>query len=280
MDYFVSHVAQLPRRFGTRFRVGTIGYLPHKRSVVDFAFHSCNFSFILSGHGYYSFGGREWAVESPCVITQWPGDEYYYGPDDGGSWEELYLIYDSSYGGLFESCGMYRRDNPVWYLSDSSCMRRRLEEIRALASGMDHASSADRLDLACEAMIVESLEDESLPPRSRREAIVRRIVAQLGSSVLDRHDFDEIARENGISGSTLRRYWRDYQEVTPAKHVMRLRMMEACRQLVETDDSIGEIAAGLGFRDPLYFSRRFREDTGMTASEYRRQNRYRPKLST
>lgn len=54
--------------------------------------------------------------------------------------------------------------------------------------------------------------------------------------------------------------------------MMRRRLEEACRLLVETRLKIGEIAAAAGFRDPLYFSRRFRLETGVTAAAYRRSH--------
>jgi len=47
-------------------------------------------------------------------------------------------------------------------------------------------------------------------------------------------------------------------------------MNEAGRLLVETGLNIGEIADNLGFADPLYFSRKFKQTHGITASEYRK----------
>jgi AraC-like DNA-binding protein len=44
---------------------------------------------------------------------------------------------------------------------------------------------------------------------------------------------------------------------------------EACRLLVETRKTVGEIAAELNFADPLYFSRRFKQLVGVPATEYR-----------
>ncbi|MHC4883674.1 MAG: helix-turn-helix domain-containing protein [Planctomycetota bacterium] len=40
--------------------------------------------------------------------------------------------------------------------------------------------------------------------------------------------------------------------------------------LAEGDRSIAEVAAAVGFRDALYFSRTFRELMGMSPTEYRR----------
>ena len=86
---------------------------------------------------------------------------------------------------------------------------------------------------------------------------------------LQRHDFQALARAHGLSDSTFRRYWAARVGVPPAHYVMRLRLEEACRQLVETRLKIGEIAAATGFSDPLYFYRRFRSEIGVTAVTYR-----------
>lgn len=50
----------------------------------------------------------------------------------------------------------------------------------------------------------------------------------------------------------------------------RLKMTEARRLLSSTLMTVGEAATAVGYNDPLYFSRRFREMTGSSPTEYRR----------
>ncbi|MGN0638576.1 MAG: helix-turn-helix domain-containing protein [Huintestinicola sp.] len=50
----------------------------------------------------------------------------------------------------------------------------------------------------------------------------------------------------------------------------RLKMAEARRLLSSTLMTVGEAAMAVGYQDPLYFSRRFREMTGSSPTEYRR----------
>lgn len=49
-----------------------------------------------------------------------------------------------------------------------------------------------------------------------------------------------------------------------------VKMNAACRLLVSTLMTVGEISAKLGYSDMLYFSRRFREFTGKSPTEYRK----------
>jgi len=46
-------------------------------------------------------------------------------------------------------------------------------------------------------------------------------------------------------------------------------IQEARRLLTFTSMSITEIGYALGFKDPAYFSRFFRRNTGLTANQYR-----------
>ncbi|MDD6991271.1 MAG: AraC family transcriptional regulator [Oscillospiraceae bacterium] len=50
----------------------------------------------------------------------------------------------------------------------------------------------------------------------------------------------------------------------------RLKMSEARRLLSSTLMSVGEVAMAAGYEDPLYFSRRFRDMTGSSPTEFRR----------
>ncbi|MBQ3591678.1 MAG: helix-turn-helix transcriptional regulator [Clostridia bacterium] len=60
---------------------------------------------------------------------------------------------------------------------------------------------------------------------------------------------------------------------TPLAYRTRLRMLEAEKQLAETDKPIHEIAVEIGYMDSLYFSKLFRRHSGMTPGEYRKNCR-------
>ena len=78
----------------------------------------------------------------------------------------------------------------------------------------------------------------------------------------------------GLSESTSAAYWAARMGMPPARYAMRLKIEEACRLLVKTRLRVGEIADRLGFGDPLYFSRRFHQDVGSTAAEYRHSRQF------
>ena len=273
MDDFTTHLAPFPRRLPSGLPVQSIGYDSHKTNRVAHSFPTFNFSIILSGGGSYTFQGRTYRVESPCVITQWPDEPMDYGPDPTSPyWEELYLIYPAAALDALRARGLALERKPMWPVRRATPMREQLTALLRLLPEAAEDGVPDRIDRACELLIVESRLGESRPPMGRDETVIRNIREHVRTHFLDRHDFDALARQHGLSPTTFRRYWERYVHDPPARYVMQLRMREACRLLVETNDTVSEIAHTLNFEDPLYFSRRFAAVTGLPATTYRHRH--------
>jgi len=271
MDNFSTHWGAIRRRYPMAFPLQTLGYMPRKTDWVRSVFATCNFSFIVSGGGTFIRNGTAWRVETPCVITQWPGDRLEYGPAEGfAHWEELYLIFRAETRRALEACGFIREDRPVWRMARGSQWKDVLEEVVRLGQSPSE-KSADRMDRLCERLVLESLLHESAPAGESLHAEgIRAIQAILRREPARLPDFSELARAQGMSDSTFRRQWARLVGPPPARYLTELRIREACRQLVETTRTVGEIAAAVGFEDALYFSRKFRQHARSSPTEYRR----------
>jgi len=253
--------------------VDIIGYIPHKMDWVRCRFNSYNFSFILSGGGEYWHEGVCWPVQAPCVITQAPGLMMKYGPSGQWTeWEELFLIYNPNRIPALEQMGLIRRDVFAWNIKNTGPMRALLLELKQAGTSGQEGGLADRMDRLCELMVLESILGETRESIEPEERAILEIRDMVKLHFQEHHNFDALARQHGLSGSTFRRRWAEWVGEPPAHYALRLRIEEACRLLVETRLKVGEIAVTLGFSDPLYFSRRFRLETGVTAAEYRQSH--------
>jgi len=75
-----------------------------------------------------------------------------------------------------------------------------------------------------------------------------------------------------ISAMSLRAFERQFRATfhsTPQKFLRKLRLRVATRSLMNTDESLSEIALKCGFADQSHFSREFRRQFGRTPREYR-----------
>jgi AraC-like DNA-binding protein len=80
---------------------------------------------------------------------------------------------------------------------------------------------------------------------------------------------EDYASLMGISAVRLTRACRTATQSSPLELIHERVMREACRELSYSDRSVSQIAYGLGFEEPSYFSRRFREVVGVAPIIFR-----------
>ncbi len=83
---------------------------------------------------------------------------------------------------------------------------------------------------------------------------------------------DEL-RGFGISERRMVDIFKEVYGVTPKAYVDALRLKEAQRLLVDTDEKIIDIATSVGFGSLATFNRFFKETVGMSPMAYRKQNK-------
>ena len=74
-----------------------------------------------------------------------------------------------------------------------------------------------------------------------------------------------------MSVSWFIRNFKDYTGSTPAQYLLSLRISNAQSLLESTAYHVMEIAEIVGYSNPLYFSRLFKKQCGVSPTEYRKQ---------
>ncbi len=82
----------------------------------------------------------------------------------------------------------------------------------------------------------------------------------------------EYAASRNMSTSWFIRNFKLYNKTTPLNYILNTRIANAQNLLETTRYNITEIASIAGYDNPLYFSRLFKKQTGLSPSEYRKEN--------
>ena len=82
----------------------------------------------------------------------------------------------------------------------------------------------------------------------------------------------DIASAVSVSETHLIRIFNKYAQTTPIAYLWDLRITQALELLIRTGLSISEIALQTGFKTSYHFSRRIREKTGLSPTEFRKQS--------
>ncbi len=103
-----------------------------------------------------------------------------------------------------------------------------------------------------------------------RHPALARAVAYLNANFMEECPVSQLARRAGVSTSHLNLLFRQQFGFGPQHYLSKLRLNRARQLLPNPYWSIAEIAGKTGFRDPNYFSRKFREHYGVPPGECRR----------
>lgn len=81
---------------------------------------------------------------------------------------------------------------------------------------------------------------------------------------------EEYAASRHMSTCWFIRNFKHYTKMTPLQYIVSIRIANAQSLLETTQYNMTEIAAIVGYDNPLYFSRIFKKQTGVSPSEYRK----------
>ena len=84
---------------------------------------------------------------------------------------------------------------------------------------------------------------------------------------------EQLARQAGMSISTLERRFRSHLGTSPKRFILHAKIATACERLLHTPISVGKIAASLGYHEHASFTRAFTSVMHMSPTGYRKYYR-------
>lgn len=126
-----------------------------------------------------------------------------------------------------------------------------------------------RLTNVCDDMLISCLE---LTETSDDSNFKMRLLNYLNSHIDTKIYLDDIAKFMAVSQTQLERLTNRHFGCSAIELFHKLKIQRACALLIDGQENIKEIAAKLGFEDPAYFSRFFKNKMGTTPSKYREKH--------
>ncbi len=115
--------------------------------------------------------------------------------------------------------------------------------------------------------LIRMLDQQRLQRENKPIAQAKRLIQENFREALS---LEQISSELGLSPTYFSSMFKKETGVTVTQYITNVRMEEAKRLLVKTNEPIGQIAEQVGYRDEKYFSRIFKSTVGLKAGEYRR----------
>lgn len=223
--------------------------------------------YVRSGKGRYTFGKREYRLQAGDLFLVFPSTSVSYTADETDPWEYCWVGFNGTEARRMLQETDLSEEDPVLHPEDAEQVEERLMNIYR-ASGNTPAADAEmagHLYLFL-AQLMRCVRGEKRQPdmQDYLTQAIRYIQHNYAANI----QINTIASYVGVSRSQLYRAFVSNFEVSPHVFLKRYRINEACALLRNARLSVGEVANSVGFPDPLYFSRVFKELKGMTPTEF------------
>lgn len=228
--------------------------------------------YVAAGRGEVRVNGQWHALQTGDLITIKPGDVYQQERTDPADPFQVYFTHLLPFG---------RGGNPsldeallrVWPLKISMLHRPEFGDLfnrlfEAYATRRSKHSLAVRgLALLLLDTIFDELRDAPVESPPRAWQCLLRAREFIESHYAHDLSLAEIARHSDISASHLSALFKRHLGCPPIEHLLRVRLREA-KLLLARGERVKEAAHATGFRSQQYFSRAFKERTGLSPTQF------------
>ena len=228
--------------------------------------------YVVSGKTHFYFNGKERIVSAGHMVLFQPRQEqkYDYFCEDK---PEVYWIHFTG-GNVKNILRQYEipMDDPVFYSGASAVyaylFKEIINEIQTCRTGFEELIAMYLRQIF---LLVQRTRQEQKPSVAtyiqEEMEYARRYFNEHYNETIN---IEEYAQSRSMSVSWFQRNFRQFVNHSPMQYILMTRVNNAASLLETTDYSMAEIAAIVGYDDPLYFSRLFRKQKGMSPSEYRK----------
>lgn len=224
----------------------------------------------LQGQGYVRVAGNIHSVKSGQLVWINCHHPHEHGAVKEDPWEVYWVRIEGPR--LARMCDILSvTEAPVFLGFDLPAAKPLYEEIFRLmpdnapeAPALIHAAVGQLIALAfCARLRDPEPRKPSVPPA------LRAPVERMKLFYFERHRVEELAKLAGMSPSHFSRVFKAAFGTSPIDWLRRERINQAKRRLAETTDAIKEIAEQVGYADRFFFSKDFKQLTGVTPREFR-----------
>lgn len=227
--------------------------------------------YIVSGKGHFYFHGEDRVVYAGRMVLIQPRQEQryeYFGEDK----PEVFWVHftGSDVKNILRSYNI-PMDDPIFYSGASSTysylFKEMIHELQDCKIGYEDLLTMYLRQIF---LLVQRTRQEERPTVStyiqEEMEFARRYFNEHYNEPIS---IQEYAESRNMSVCYFQRNFKQIVKHTPMQYLLTIRVNNAASLLETTDYSMAEIAAIVGYEDPLYFSRLFRKIKGVSPRDYR-----------
>lgn len=230
-------------------------------------------NYITEGSGIFETSTDQFQVVPGSMLILRPGMWHRYRPDPNKGWNEHYIGFNGHFCSNLFLEGFFQASKPVLYVGFQEGLLKLFFEIIQLVkdekTGHQQVCAANTILMLSKMLSVirnQEFANKTIERKIRKACLYFRENLHVNVNI------ENLAGDLNVGYSYFRQMFRKYTGISPAQYHLSLRIQKAKDLLVSTDQSFKEIAIDLGFESYFYFSRIFKDKTGKSPMEFRKEH--------
>lgn len=210
-------------------------------------------------------------IDAGDLFLLFPGEWHRYQPNASTGWDENWIGFNGSYADQLMS-RFFPVDQPILRVGHNEEL---LRLVRSVAQLMQTTPLGYRQMMAGNTIAAlaraRSLMMRKHAPDKHHEHKIHQACTFLLEHAIDTVDLKALAKKLGFSYSRFRAVFKEQTGMSPRQYQLEIRINRAKDLLTQSDHTVSAISDRLGFCSIYYFSRLFKQRTGLTPSSYRKR---------
>ena len=224
--------------------------------------------YITDGQGTFKSRDSRWRkVRAGDILLLFPGIWHNYHPSEETGWTERWSLFNGDQPNQWFVHELISQDFPILHVGIRNELIERFDRLLEIAQTHPPFANQIQAGVTIEIMGLILKHHQTRPTRfTQSTRLVERALDFIRKNWTREIDFVALAECSGVSSRHFRRLFREATGLAPQQYLLNLRLNEAKRLLGTMP--ISEVSYKVGFDNPLYFSRLFKEKIGVSPSQW------------
>lgn len=230
---------------------------------------------ILNGKGIYTCNNMTYHLQQNDVFMIYPGTEVFYESDEVEPWSYAWIGFDGVSAMSLSLKTGFSPQEPVVHLEKTDEV---IDYINKIIDISTERESYDIRKIGLLFMLFSQLiENNKKISPSQKERIankddyyVKKAINYINENYFTDCKISHIAKEISVNRSYLSTLFKKTMNKSPSQYLIDIRVVRAKELLKNSQLPIKEIGTKVGYTDQLVFSKMFKQHTGFSPQQYRK----------
>lgn len=229
--------------------------------------------YVTEGKGIFTINGKTYQLKKGDAFLMCPGEQIYYEADKKNPWCYAWIGMQGVKVESYLKKTAFANSPIIHYSKDDQLSLLYIKLQKAYSSD----SRSRELLVNCVLyeilhFLINSVPNEKSDKDHNEKIYLNKIISYCAINIDKQIKVSELAQYLGLDRSYLTRLFKSEMKISLKDYILKTKIDEANDLLKNTDLPINVISRSVGFDDPLYFSRIYKEKQKISPKNYRNEN--------